>query len=200
MVRLAALILLTGCATKTIDLGDTADTAQPAEDDTGPAPDDSGAGDTGAPPDDTGEPPPPEPDYSRFEGEERFSYDNYGLTCDEAYASSGELIGEGSATFGALAAACPTCSSFYEVTFDGDEACGWIPLVTSWYGLTLGADTAETHLLIDNGDGTVTDLGVDAEGSFDGWTATHTWSVDFAYGYFPVEITGAIVFPAADGR
>lgn len=193
---MVTLGLILGCVDGTIDLGEAGngggpvdDTGSPATDDTGaPGPDDSG-------PDDTGEPedPPPGADRSTFTGSERFTHDVWGWTCDETVGASGERVPEGSGNWSLLTAACVDCDDFYEVRFDAESACGWIALPVVWFGLTTTEGVAETHLLLDYGDGAVYDEAADPAGSFDGFIATHAWDLELYY--VPIRIEGALTFP-----
>lgn len=192
--------LLIGCADGSIDLGVAQkDTAAPPDDaGTGGGPEDSGGGDDpggdSGTSDETGNTsPPPQADTSAFTGSERFTYDVWGWTCDETRATVGTLVPEGTGNWGALAAACAGCSSFYQVEFDADYACDWIALPTVWYGFSARADSADTHLILDFGDGGLYDVAADATGSFDGFTATHTWDLEIYY--VPVRVEGSFTFP-----
>lgn len=190
--------LLLGCADGTIDLGEAKDDTAAPTDGTGGGGDDSGTGGgddtgTGGGDDTATAPPPPQADPSTFTGSERFTHDVWGWTCDETRTTVGTLVPEGTGNWGALAAACESCSSFYEVDFDADYACGWIPLPTVWYGFSAREGSADTHLILDYGDGTLYDVAADAAGSFDGFTATHTWDLEIYY--VPVRIEGSFTFP-----
>lgn len=168
------------------------DSGTPETDDTG---DDSSADDSGDDSADDTAPPAPMPDYSVWDGSRTFSYSSSWGDCSESTTEFGEEITEGD-TYDALVEACPDCERIYEIGVSPDELCEWIGLSDPTYrGLVFGDDWAAVYGFDWGWDGDVEADLLDSDASFDGWTISYGYELDYGV---TLEIEGSLTFPELD--
>ncbi len=113
--------------------------------------------------------PDPTPDLSRWTGSQRFTYDVWGSTCDQTVGVSGALLDSTSDEYAAVRAACPECTSFYDVTYDTSYVCSWIALQGYVHGLRFLGTVAETTVMYPNYSGGYDVFAQDPTGTYDGF-------------------------------
>jgi hypothetical protein len=131
----------------------------------------------------------PRYDFSAWEGSRRFVLAE--ADCDDTVAESGFLVEPGSATANELAALCPTCASFYEVTPEQEAACDGYGLTTTWRGVVLDGP-AQVYLFADR-NGTWDALAEDREARFEGGSLTYAYTTDFFS--YELQVTGVVTWP-----
>lgn len=113
--------------------------------------------------------PDPSPDLSKWTGTQRFTYDVWGATCDESVAVSATALDSTSDSLAAAQAACPDCTSFYDVTYASSSVCGWIALQGYVHGLRFLGPVAETTVLYPNYSGGYDVYAQDLSGTYAGF-------------------------------
>ncbi|HND28503.1 MAG TPA: hypothetical protein PLA94_00840 [Myxococcota bacterium] len=166
---------------------------------TDPSPDDSATtgDDSGGTADDSGpvdtSPPEPETDFSTWTGTRRFTYSDFGLNCDETVNESGSQLLAGDDFYDALAADCTTCTLFFVVQPETDTVCSVIGLGTTYRAVFLSDAGAVVNVYTGDSDGSVSQIGSDTSGSFDGEDLAFTYT--FSYYGAQIGVEGLMTFP-----
>lgn len=185
-----------GCGSGKVGVVD-GDTGTVGAGDTAAATDSGAASDSGAGADTAAEPQEPVPDLSVWQADLTFSYDTWG----DAYDCAGDLVTEsGSAiesgsTYDAMVELCPSCTSFYETTFDATVVCDWIELPEGdLRGVALGDTWAAVYRFDETDSGLTMDL-MDSNAPFDGWS----FEFEYVFSYWvDVDVVGVVTYPEAD--
>lgn len=185
-------LFLVACSPATLKFGD--DAAAPVDD---TAADDTAADNTDT--DDTAVKdtdiePVMVPDYSVWSATRRFYYSDYGYECDETILETGHVIAEGTSDYDALHDLCGICDYFYEVEPDRESACdGYLELGTGWRGVILSDGAAAVYFFTES-DGGLEEYAADDNADFDGTTIAFGYEFDY-WGYFTVDVSGAVTYP-----
>ena len=177
------------------------DTGTVSGSDTGAATDSGAAGDSGS---DSGadsgtEPQEPLPDLSVWQADLTFSYDTWGDTYDcagDTITESGSAIESGS-TYDDMVALCPSCTAFYQTSFETTTVCDWIDLPEGdMRGVALGDTWAAVYRFDETDSGLTMDL-MDSNAPFDGWS----FQFDYTFSYWvDVDVVGVVTYPEADAE
>lgn len=183
-----SLLLALACGQTAIVLEDTSGGAGDADADTDIDTDADTDADT-----DTDTEPQWTTDYSWWEGERNFFYENDWYSCDDTVGESGPEVPKSERDWSYLADVCPSCQHFYEVEPDEDSACdGYVGLGQTWRGLEVDGDNVSVHLIRDNG-GELDEYGSDDDASFDGENLEYFYEFDYGYG-ITIDVTGSATF------
>jgi hypothetical protein len=194
--KLLFIALSAGCGSGKVGVVG-GDTGTVSASDTAAATDSGAVGDSGG---DTGtakEPQEPLPDLSVWQADLTFSYDTWGDSYDcvgDTITESGSAIESGS-TYDDMVELCPSCTVFYETSFDTTTVCDWIELPEGdLRGVSFGDTWAAVYRFDETDSGLTMDL-MDSNAPFDGWA----FEFEYVFSYWvDVDVVGVVTYPEAD--